>query len=99
MPSAVNAKTGLPFHAFFRCVKMCISVEFHQQKKGLSALTWRSIKFNGSRRDLLIHRLHAFLGQVASVFDLLRAVRIREAVQHAARPELLGELWEFLGSG
>ena len=34
---------------------------------------------------------------MAGVFDRLRAVRIREAVQHAARSELLGEIRKLLG--
>ncbi len=42
-------------------------------------------------RDLLIHGLHALLGQRAGILDLLRAIRIRPAVQHAPRPELLLE--------
>ena len=42
-------------------------------------------------RGLLVHGLHALLGQRASVLDLLCPVRIRPGVQDTARAELLPE--------
>ena len=42
--------------------------------------------------EFLVDRLHALDGQRSGVLDLLRAVRVGPAVQHAARPELLLEL-------
>src|SRR4029077_20487028 len=44
IPSAVTPNPVTPSHSFFKCVQMCILVEFHQQKNGLSALCWRSMK-------------------------------------------------------
>jgi hypothetical protein len=43
----------------------------------------------------LIHRFHPFGVQWASVFDLLRAVRLCPAVKHTAWPKLLLELGVF----
>src|SRR5271167_3478256 len=36
MPSAVTPSPVTPSHSFFKCVQICILVEFHQQKNGLS---------------------------------------------------------------
>src|SRR5262249_50247301 len=42
--------------------------------------------------ELLVDGLHALGRERAGVLDLLRAVRIGEAVQHAARPDFFLEL-------
>src|SRR5262245_14278367 len=41
--------------------------------------------------NLLVDRLHPFLGERAGIFDALRAVGIGPAMDHAARSEFLAE--------
>ena len=43
-------------------------------------------------RHLVVDGLHPLLGQRAGVLDLLSALAVGQAVQHAARPEVLLEL-------
>ena len=64
---------------------MCIRVEFHQRKNGLSALLGLVEVVERLGGDFLVDRLHALLAQRAGAFDLLRAVRVRPAVDHSAR--------------
>ena len=56
-------------------------------EEGLVGLVLALDEVERARRDLLVHGLHALLGQRAGVFDLLRPVRIRpaSATRRAAR--------------
>ena len=49
---------------------MCIRVEFHHTKNGLSSLTRVLHEVERRRGDLLVDGLHALLGQRAGVLDL-----------------------------
>ena len=60
---------------------MCIRVEFHQRKKGLSSLLARP-ESAVLPCDFLVDRLHA-LRQRTGGLDLLRAVRIGPAMKYA----------------
>ena len=68
---------------------MCIRVEFHQRKKGLSAFLRRLHESQRFLGDFLVDGLHAFLAERAGALDLLRAVRVGPGMNHAARLELL----------
>ena len=67
---------------------MCMRVEFHHRKNGLSAFLRSLHEVERLGVDLLVDRLHALARQRAGVGD--RAVG--KAVDHAARAELLLEL-------
>src|SRR5215207_4119886 len=72
------------------CVRKCMAVELYQRKNGLSALTCFSTQ-SMAFRDLLVDRLHPLLGQRARVRDRLPAFSVGDAMQNAARAELLLE--------
>ena len=67
---------------------MCIRVEFHHRKNGLSACLGPLQEIEGPRGDLIVDRLHALDGQRAGVLN----VAIGRGFDHAARSELLLEL-------
>ena len=71
---------------------MCMRVEFHQRKNGLSAFFASVMKSQRLLGDFLVDRLHALLVERAGALDLLRAVRVRPGVDHAARAVLLAQL-------
>ena len=69
----IDAQPGLALAtSFFRCVKMCMRVEFHQTKKGLSSLTALLDELERRVGELLVDRLHALLvsGPVSSIVCL-----------------------------
>ena len=63
----------------------------YQRKNGCSALACFSIQARAPRSDLLVDGFHALLGQRAGVRDRLPALAVGQAVEHAARSELLLE--------
>ena len=70
---------------------MCMRVEFHQRKNGLSAF-FASLQVVERRLgDLLVDRLHALRVERAGQLDLLRAVRVGPGVDHPARAVLLDQ--------
>jgi hypothetical protein len=60
----------LPSDSFFRCVKMCIRVEFHQTKNGLLSLTALSMNSRlASRNSSSTVSIRFMLsGPVSSIF-------------------------------
>ena len=77
---------------------MCMRVEFHQQKNGLSSLTAFSMNLRlASRNSSSTVSIRLIVsGPVSSIFCVPSG--IGPAVQHAARPELLLELRDPSGS-
>ncbi len=71
---------------------MCMRVEFHHRKKGFPSFFDVLHEAEGLARDLLVDRLHALLVERPGRLDLLRAVRVGPAVDHAARREALAQL-------
>ena len=71
---------------------MCMRVEFHQRKNGLSAFFAfvHEVAATGLG-DFLVDRLHALLVERAGALDLLRAVRVGPGVDHAARAVFLDQ--------
>src|SRR4029453_2478191 len=51
MPSGYTPRPVTPCDSFLRCVKMCMRVEFHQQKKGLLSLTAFSMNLRLASRN------------------------------------------------
>ena len=82
----IDAETGLAFaHCGLRCVQMCMRVAFHQRKNGLSAFFASVMKRSASLVNSSSTVLHALLVERAGLLDLLRAVRVRPGMNHAAR--------------
>ena len=75
----------------FTCVRKCMRVPFHQQKKGCPALAWRVMKsFAAARVSSSMVSMRFFVSR--PVFSMrLAALAVRPGVQHAARTELLDE--------
>ena len=71
---------------------MCMRVEFHQRKNGLSAFFASSMKRIASFVNSSSMVSIRFLVERAGALDLLRAVRVRPGVDHAARAVLLPHL-------
>ena len=71
---------------------MCMRVELNHTKNGLSSATALSMNLRLASRNSSSTVSMRFVVERAGVLDLLRSVRIRPAVQHAARTELLLEL-------
>ena len=63
----------------------------YQRKNGLPSLWALSMKRERVLGHLVVDGLHALLGERAGVLDLLAALAVRPAVQHAARAEALLE--------
>ena len=78
----------MPSDSAFRCVKMCMRVEFHHRKNGLSACLARVHEVERLGGDLLVDRLHALLVSGPVSGD----AAVGEAVDDAARAEPLLEL-------
>ncbi len=71
--------------------------EVLNQTKNGSPASWAALmNFLAAARNSSSHGLHPLLGQRAGVLDLLAALAVGPAVQHAARPVLLLELGEVL---
>ena len=70
MPSGYTPRPVSPSDSFFKCVKMCIRVEFHQQKNGLSSLTAFSMNLRlASRNSSSTVRMRSTVkGPVFSIF-------------------------------
>jgi len=60
-------------------------------KEGLAGRRCLVEVLERARGDLVVDGLHALAGERAGVFDLLRPVRQRPAVDHPARPEALAK--------
>ena len=72
---------------------MCMRVEFHHTKNGLSALLARSMKSSAAVVNSSSTVSMRFLVSGPVSLDLLRAVADSPSVcMHAARPELLPEV-------
>ena len=82
----------LPLCSSAGCVRKCMAVVLNQRKKGLSALCASSRKCRACDHHLVVDGLHPLLRQRPGVLDLLPALAVGPAVQHASRPEPLPEL-------
>ena len=60
----------------------------YQRKNGLLRLVLLVDEIERALGDFVVDGLHALLRQRAGVFDLLAALAVGLAVQHAARPEI-----------
>ena len=69
--------------------------EVHPDEHGLARLRLLLDEVGRAIGDVIVDRLHPLLGQWAGVLDGLRAIGVGEAVDHAARAEILAEVRKF----